>query len=135
MSKNFTLLLLSSILLLSCAEKQDDAQEKAQNLLIEKYANIYASDPVFDFKYKIVKYDKEENGLYCPLLNYAAVIDDYVAENVGYVLKYIVVIDGITLVFVATFDENVEQIITNKLYENALFDGGGLVSIDCLIIK
>jgi len=127
-----TLLLLSLILLFSCAGKRENIQEKAQNLIIAKYTNIFPSKPIFEFKYDIVKYDKERNGIFSPLLKYAAAVDEYITKDIGYILKYIVIIDGITFVFVATLCKDVESIITHKLYENVLHSNG-IVNVQKLI--
>ena len=120
MKKCKILLLLPLTLLFSCVEKQNNIQEKAQNLIINTYSDTYASKPIFEFCSKIIKYDKEKFELFEPLLRYTAELDERAVENIGYVLRYILTVDNNTYIFIATFCQKVENIITNDLYEDFL---------------
>ncbi len=102
------------ITLISCGSGDDRLQKKAQSLIVQKCSKHYSS-PEFEFGYGLKEYEK--NG-----------------EKI-YELRYIGTFEGYPLVFVATFDKEVEVLVSNTLFENSLYDAGLLeVNLDSVII-
>ncbi len=121
-----TLVILFLALLFSCGNinsKSTDAKEKAINLIKEKYSTAYISKPIFEFDDDLITYEKNKSVVMSNdyVYKHVKTVDENTTKDVGYILKYIAIIDGYTFVFVATFDKALQCILSNNLYENALY--------------
>jgi hypothetical protein len=80
-------------------------EEKAQQLIIDNCSNMYIVNPKYDFRYKLVPELNEKSD-----------------TIIGYQLKYHANIAGFTYIFVAELDAELENVLSNNLYENQLYN-------------